>query len=91
MIPAMAYMLGDETKTALKQAHEAWMARIKARGEPTFTYTVACCGTHIEGRLTGSPNEKWDTTATCYGCGAVYVKKTFHDRIETYVPERTPE
>ncbi|MBX9868181.1 MAG: hypothetical protein K2X63_00140 [Burkholderiaceae bacterium] len=57
----------------LKQQHEAFIARIKATGAKTLTYTAPCCGKSIEDRA-APKGDVWDTLAMCPHCGEKYMK-----------------
>lgn len=74
----------------LKAQHDAYIAGVKARGEPTLTYQTPCCGNVMEDRA-APPGAVWDTLATCPHCGRLYMKITTAECITGSIPPGLPE
>ena len=67
--------------TTLKQKHDDYNAKLKARGVKMLAYTVPCCNGQMEGRAAGA-GEKWDSLATCPHCGELYMQITTANEIQ---------
>lgn len=70
----------------LKQRHEEYIARLKAKGRKTLTFVAPCCGETIEDIAAGE-GETWDTLSTCPHCGALYMKVTTSAEIVGMIPD----
>ena len=71
----------------LKQKHEEYIARVKANGGKTLTFTAPCCGKPVEDRTAGK-DETWDTLATCPHCETVYWKVATENEITATITDK---
>lgn len=72
--------------TDLKNQHADWIARVKAKGGKTLTYTTPCCGGAMED-LAAPTGESWDSMAICPHCGSRYMKLTTPKKISALIHE----
>lgn len=70
----------------LKQKHEAYNDRLKAKGVQMLTCILPCCGGTLESRV-GEPGRQWDTLATCPECGELFMKITTGTNLVALIPE----
>lgn len=71
--------------TILLSAHRAYIAKIKAKGGRTLTFTTPCCAQKLED---SAPNDvgTWSTLAQCPLCESLFFKVTTHDQITALIP-----
>lgn len=61
------------TTLTLKQKHDEFIAKVKAKGGKTLVYRTPCCNNEVEDRVPPS-GEMWDSMVTCPHCDAHYFK-----------------
>ncbi|WP_153117405.1 hypothetical protein [Rhodocyclus tenuis] len=71
----------------LKQQHEEYLARVKAKGAKTLTFVTPCCGKTVED-MAAHAGETWDTLATCPHCETIYWKVATDSEIVATIPDK---
>ncbi len=55
----------------LQQAHQQYLAVMRAEGASLLSYQTPCCGGTVQTPAAPEGNT-WDSAATCIHCGSVY-------------------
>lgn len=68
------------TMGTLKQQHDDYISRLRARGATILSYKAPCCGESIETNVPET-GKTWDSLVTCPNCGANHMKVVSHDSV----------